>query len=223
VAGRPASADGAPGGAPHLDLDVRLSLGRLGLAFTLRSEARRLAVIGASGAGKSTLLRVVAGLERGARGRVVVDGTAWQDDDRGIRVPPWRRRVGWVPQDSILFPHVDVRANLGWTAPDPAALDHVARVLEIDGLLGRRPRNLSGGERQRVALGRAILARPKLLLLDEPFAAVDKRLRGRLVDELGQLSREADLPFILVSHDDTDVAALADAVWRVADGRLEKV
>jgi len=216
----------APGRSPGnsgINLSVRLHLGRLPLAFDLTSTARRIAIVGPSGSGKSTLLRILAGLERRARGRLAFDGEDWQDDERRLHRPPWQRRVGWVPQDSILFPHADVRANLAWTNPTAERLQHVAGVLEIAALLDRRPRNLSGGERQRVALGRAILSAPKLLLLDEPFAAVDRRLRGRLAEELRQLSHESDLPFVLVSHDDGDVASLADEVWRIESGRLDRV
>jgi molybdate transport system ATP-binding protein len=206
-----------------LDLGVALDLGPTHLDLRLASGARTIALVGPSGAGKSSCLRVLAGVERRGVGRLVVNGAVWQDSAARRFVPPWLRRVGWVPQDAALFPHCSVRENLAWTGPDADALAQIAALLEIAPLLDRRPRNLSGGERQRVALGRALLARPDLLLLDEPFAALDRPLRRRVATAVASLCRERALPLVFVSHDDADVTSLAEEIWSLGDGRLTRV
>lgn len=210
----------APG--PVLSIDVQLALGALSLRLRLSSAARRIAICGPSGAGKSSGLRVLAGLERRARGRVVALGEPWQDDARGLFVPPWRRAVGWVPQDAHLLPHRSVRDNLRWGAPEGEGVAEIARLLAIEGLLDRRPRNLSGGERQRVALGRALLCRPRLLLLDEPLSALDRAHRGRVAEVIAEVTRRQALPLVLVSHDERDVASLCDEVWEMDEGVLRR-
>jgi molybdate transport system ATP-binding protein len=201
-----------------LDVDVRLRLGSLSLAVAWQTRARTVALTGPSGSGKSTILRILAGLEQRAVGRVRFDGTTWQD--AGVRVPPHDRRVGWVPQDGCLFPHLSVRGNLAYAGAPDADVRALADRLGIGALLDRRPRNLSGGERQRVALGRALLSRPRLLLLDEPFAALDDDLRARLADDLASIGRERSLPVVVVSHHAADVEALAEERWTIADGAL---
>ena len=202
----------------ELVLDIRFE--SCAMRLELDSRARALAIVGPSGAGKSTFLRALAGLERRARGRIVAAGAVWQDDACHIHVPAWQRRVGWVPQDALLFPHLDVRRNLGYAHPDVGEVQSMAEWLEIAPLLARRPRRLSGGERQRVALGRALLSRPRLLLLDEPFAALDRPLRGRVAARLASFCAERDIRLALVSHYEEDVATLADETWMLAGGRL---
>lgn len=206
----------------RLDVALDLAVGRLRLALTLRTDALRVALVGPSGIGKSTALRALAGLERRGTGVVRVAGDTWQDSAAGRFVPPHARRVGWVPQDGCLFPHLSVRGNLGYAGASASAIVGLADRLGLAGLLDRRPRHLSGGERQRVALGRALLAEPRLLLLDEPFAALDDELRARLAGELAELCRERGLPCVVVSHHPGDVAALADEVWAIAGGRTER-
>ena len=201
-------------------VDLRLSLGALEFRAELASDSRAVAVVGPSGAGKSTFLRILAGLERRARGRVEVDGRVWLDSEGGTFVPPWERRVGWVPQDALLFPHLDVRRNLTYGAPDTERVREIAGLLEVEGLLARRPRNLSGGERQRVALGRALLSRPSLLLLDEPLSALDRPLRSDVARRVRELVEREGIPLFLVSHDEQDAAVLARERWHLADGRL---
>lgn len=204
--------------------DVSVPLGHGDLRLTLATEKSAVAVVGPSGAGKSTLLRVLAGVEKRARGRVVVSGDAWLDSAAGIDTPPWERRVGWVPQEASLFPHLSVRQNLVYAAAateDDAA--EMAEMLEVAPLLERRPRRLSGGERQRVALGRALLSRPRLLLLDEPFAALDRPLRIKLARLVRKLADERSLPLVIVSHDDQDADILAYEQWHLGEGGLELV
>ncbi len=203
-----------------LRVELRVPLGGIELDVALRTRARAVAVVGPSGSGKSTLLRVLAGVEARGRGLVEVDGTRWQDPERGVLVPAWERRVGWVPQDALLFPHLSVAQNLGYAGAEPDELRAVARRLRIEGLLDRRPRRLSGGESQRVALGRALLSRPALLLLDEPFSALDRPLRLELARTVRAWTEERGLPLVLVSHDEEDADILADERLHLVDGRL---
>ena len=200
-------------------IDLRLPVGVGSVALRLASDAAVVGVVGPSGAGKSTLLRVLAGLERRGVGSVRALGEAWQTPGRFV--PPWQRRVGWVPQDAVLFPHLSVRENLGYAGANPAsAIEEIASWLGVENLLTRAPRHLSGGERQRVALGRALLARPRLLLLDEPFSALDRPLRNRLARELAARCRGAGLPVVLVTHDEADLAAFTAERWDFAQGTL---
>jgi molybdate transport system ATP-binding protein len=203
-------------------LDVQVGEGGPRLEARLVSTAPRIALAGPSGAGKTTLVRVLAGVEGRARGLVVHGGETWLDTTRSLCVPAWKRSVGWAPQDALLFPHLDVRANLGVGADPLEALADIAKGLEIEALLERRPRHLSGGERQRVAVGRALARRPKLLLLDEPFSALDRALRRRATAFVAEFVRLRHQPLVLVSHDAEDVAALADETWEVEHGRVER-
>jgi molybdate transport system ATP-binding protein len=186
----------------------------------LATRALRIAVVGPSGAGKTTFLRILAGLEP-ATGRIAVRGVTWLDGERRVRLPPWRRGAAWVPQEARLFPHRSARSNLAFGGATDEDVAAVAGRLGIEGLLDRMPRHLSGGECQRVALGRALLSHPRLLLLDEPFSALDRRRRDALSALLRELSVERDLPMVLVSHDERDVAALAEEVFEIADGCLQ--
>jgi ABC-type molybdate transport system ATPase subunit len=204
---------------PLLDIDVSLDVGALALRVRLATQARRIAIVGPSGAGKSTLLRIVAGLEPRATGTVRFAGDLWREGRRE-RVPTHRRRVGWVPQDVRLFPHRTVDANVRFAGASEEDARTLATQLGIAHLLGRRPRHLSGGEAQRVALARALLARPRLLLLDEPFAALDRKRRADLAALLRDAVTASGAALVLVTHDERDVAALAEAVYEMGDGTL---
>lgn len=202
--------------------DVRVPLSRGVLELRLQTARAAVAIVGPSGAGKSTLLRILAGVERRARGRVVMDGAPWLDTENGTHVPSWERAVGWVPQEASLFPHLAVRSNLAYAAH--AKSDEVAGIadmLEVGHLLERRPRRLSGGERQRVALGRALLSAPRLLLLDEPFSALDRPLRVKLARLVREWADTRSVALVLVSHDEQDTEILADEHWHMAEGGLE--
>ena len=205
----------------ELRVDVALRLGRTELSVQLATTSRTLAIVGPSGAGKTTLLRVLAGLERRATGAIEAFGIRWLGPS--LFVPPWERRIGWVPQEGCLFPHHTVRENLAWAGTTRDELGRVAELLEIAPLLDRAPRNLSGGERQRVAVGRALLSRPALLLLDEPFAALDRPLRQRVAGELASWCAAERIPRVLVTHDDGDVSRLADEVWHLCDGSVNRL
>ncbi len=193
--------------------------------FTLRLDAsageRVTAVFGPSGAGKTSLLEVVAGLRRPAAGRVVLNGRVLDDATSGTHVPPRHRRVGYVPQDDTLFPHLSVAANLSYArTASPAALARVADVLELGPLLGRRPARLSGGERRRVALGRALLASPEILLLDEPLTGLDAPLKERVLAHLARVRDAFRIPTLYVSHAPDEVLAIADEVLVLERGIL---
>lgn len=204
------------------DMDVGATLGALTLRARLRTNATRLAIVGPSGAGKSTLLRVLAGLERRATGHIQFRGKTWLGDEGRTWLQPWQRRAAWVPQDARLFPHLDVRRNLMFARAEDAGqeLPALAAQLGIERLLDRMPRHLSGGEAQRVSLGRALLARPGLLLLDEPFAALDRPRRAELAGLLRELADERDFAFVLVAHDERDVASLAGELCEMREGEL---
>jgi molybdate transport system ATP-binding protein len=208
----------------------------LTLAFTLRQgdflfeidqrlTTDALAVVGPSGAGKTTLLETIAGLRTPHSGEIVVDGRTLFSSSGRIDAPTRQRHMGFVPQDALLFPHMDVRRNILYGAgPEPrVAFARVLQMLEIAPLLDRRIDRLSGGERQRVALARALMASPSLLLLDEPLAALDPSLRWRIVPYLQRIREEIGLPMIVVSHDLELVEAIADTALELAAGRVASV
>ncbi len=199
-----------------LEIDVELRLPGRRARVALAADDRVVGIAGPSGAGKTTLLRVIAGLDRRAAGTVKVFGEVWQD--ASTFVPPWERRAGWVPQDGVLFPHLSVEENLTYAGRD--GIDAIVDLLAIRPLLGRAPRNLSGGERQRVALGRALLSRPRLLLLDEPFSALDRPLRARLSHEVATWCEERALPVVLVSHDEADLRTFGATAWAFGETGL---
>lgn len=206
-----------------ISMDVRVPLGSLELEARLDTTSTAVAIVGPSGAGKSTLLRILAGLEGRASGTIHFRGKTWLDTASGTQVPPWERKIGWVPQDSLLFPHLDVSRNLDYSGASPDEVVKMAELLGVGGLLDRMPRNLSGGERQRVALGRALLASPRLLLLDEPFSALDRPRRAEVAGVVRRLSEERGIPLVLISHDERDAELLADERWHLAHGRLTRV
>ncbi len=206
----------------HLGLDLEIPFTGGGLRVELNTASTRIAVVGPSGSGKSTILRILAGVERRAHGTVLVKEHCWQDSSNGTWVPSWDRRVGWVPQETLLFPHLTVRENLSYGGALPDWVSETAVLLQIEDLLDRRSRRLSGGERQRVALGRALLSKPRLLLLDEPFSALDRPLRGELSELVSDWALDRSVPIVLVSHDEEDAKWLAEERWHVGAGRLRK-
>ena len=202
----------------ELILDLSLSLGALRLEIDLRTPARVVALTGPSGSGKTSLLRVLAGLEARAEGTVASDGQILQQGRQ--RVPTWRRQVGWVPQEATLLPHRSVAANLGWSGATPRDVRAVALELGLLPLLDRQPRHLSGGERQRVALGRALLSQPRLLLLDEPFTALDEETRDQAVGAVQRHLQRTGARAVLVTHHLAAARELGAEVWALRKGRL---
>jgi molybdate transport system ATP-binding protein len=205
---------------------LRLPLGNFALEIDAVLDRRVTGIFGASGSGKTTLLETIAGLRRPAAGCVRLAGATLTDAAARRFVPPERRAIGYVPQEGALFPHLTVRENLRYgrkPLPDPTSgltLEHVAEVLEISALLARSVGALSGGEKQRVALGRALLSAPRLLLLDEPLAGLDAPLRERLLPYLVRVRDEFAVPMIYVTHSPDEVMALCDDVLILAAGRV---
>lgn len=209
-----------------LRVDVEKQLGEFSLAASFASEGRVTGLFGASGAGKSSLINMIAGLLRPDRGTIVIDGETVDDTAAGIHVPTWRRRIGYVFQDARLFPHLNVAQNLDYgrrmnrLAADPAQHTRVVDLLDIGALLDRRPGKLSGGERQRVALGRALLSKPRLLLLDEPLGALDEARKLEILPYLVRLRDEANVPMVYVSHDVAELRQLATQIVMLRQGRV---
>ncbi|MGE8568574.1 MAG: ATP-binding cassette domain-containing protein [Achromobacter sp.] len=201
---------------------------QLDAAFT--SSSKRIALFGPSGAGKSLTLRAVAGLLRPDAGRIEINGRVLFDSQAGICLPAQARRVAYLFQDYALFPHLTVAQNIafglrrGWRNPSRREVGPEARrwvdAFELGAIVGSYPGEISGGQKQRVALARALMLQPDILLLDEPFSALDAHLRGRMRQELSALQRQLDVPMLLITHDPADVDALADEVFEVRDGKV---
>ena len=212
-----------------LDIDVEHARGSFRLAATFAAQPGVTALFGRSGSGKSTLVDIVAGLIRPQRGRIVIDGTTLVDTDRGVCVPRHRRRVGYVFQDSRLFPHLSVRQNLlygRWFSRGPGGVTgdfgSIVELLGIAALVERTPDSLSGGEKQRVAIGRALLAHPRFLLMDEPLASLDEQRRAEILPYIERL-RDIGVPILYVSHSVVEVARLATTVVILSEGTVTAV
>lgn len=209
-----------------LVVDVRHRLGAFSLDVTFESEGRLTALFGRSGSGKTSIVNLVAGLMRPDDGRIVVDGTVLVDTSRRIVVPRHRRRVGYVFQEGRLFPHLSVRRNLlygRWFSTvreKRITFDQVVELLGLGHLLARGPAALSGGEKQRVAIGRALLSDPRLLLMDEPLASLDEQRKAEILPYIERLRDEMAIPVLYVSHAIAEVARLASTVVLLADGRV---
>lgn len=209
-----------------LSVSLRHRLGEFDLDVAFTSHAGVTAIFGPSGAGKTTIIDLVAGLGRPQDGRIALGDRVLVDTARGLFVPPHRRRVGYVFQDSRLFPHLDVRRNLlygHWFTPGAErreTLAHVVELLDLGSLLARAPARLSGGERQRVALGRALLTSPHLLLMDEPLASLDAARKTEILPYLERLRDELLIPIVYVSHEIAEVARLATTLVVIAAGRV---
>jgi molybdate transport system ATP-binding protein len=212
-----------------LEVAVRHRLGDFVLDAAFEATGGLIALFGRSGSGKTSLINVIAGLIRPDRGRVAIDGEVLTDAAAGIFLPPRRRHIGYVFQEGRLFPHMSVRQNLlygRWFASKggrAGEIEHVIELLGIGGLLGRRPANLSGGEKQRVAIGRALLARPHLLVMDEPLAALDDARKAEIMPYIERLRDEAGVPIVYVSHAVPEVTRLATTMVVMSEGRVAAV
>jgi molybdate transport system ATP-binding protein len=210
---------------------------RIELAFTLEQDgfelaidhdanSRVLALFGPSGSGKTTTLEVIAGLRAPVRGRIAIAGRELYSSEARLNLPPRQRGIGYVPQDALLFPHLDVRGNVLFGARRARmhgrrlAVDDVLALVEAGPLLDREVAGLSGGERQRVALARALMSSPDLLLLDEPLAAVDLPSRRRILASLGRIRDDLGVPLIYVTHDPAELRSVADTVIVLDQGRV---
>ncbi len=205
-----------------IELDIGLSRGAFTLSATLSGGDGITVLSGPSGSGKSTVASAVAGLVRPDRGRIAIGGETLFDNERGIDLPPARRRIGYVLQDALLFPHLSVRGNLTYSRrPGTLTLDQVTEILGIGHLLERKPAHLSGGERQRVAIGRALLSGPSLLIMDEPLANLDGARRAELMPFIETLRDDLRLPVLYITHNWPEIIRLADTVALIEDGNLK--
>ena len=218
-------------------VEVKKRVTAQGRTFSLEtdfaSESERLVLFGPSGSGKTLTIKAIAGLLRPDAGRIIIGGSILFDHRQNIDIPARHRNIGYVPQDYALFPHLNVADNLGFGLPKrwPGWLDREDRrrvtefleIFELTNLSASLPRDLSGGQRQRVALARALIRNPKLLLLDEPFSALDAILRAKMRQELLKIQEHFSIPVILITHDPEDVAALARTVVVYEHGRVSKI
>lgn len=209
-----------------VSVDIRHRQGDFNVEARFEGAGRLTALFGPSGSGKSTLINLIAGLIRPNEGRIEVDGKVLVDTRAGVYVPRHKRRIGMVFQDARLFPHMSVRSNLlygRWFTPAAERymeMDAIVDLLGIGTLLDRKPSNLSGGEKQRVAIGRALLSSPRLLLMDEPLAALDEARKGEILPYIERLRDEMKIPIVYVSHSVAEVARLASDVVVLAQGMV---
>jgi molybdate transport system ATP-binding protein len=209
-----------------LAVDVDKQLGALKLSVKFEASHGATALFGPSGAGKTSVVNMIAGLLKPDRGLISLDETVLFDTTKSINVPPHQRRIGYVFQEGRLFPHLSVRQNLDYgrrmsgASRDVSEFERIAALLDIDRLLDRRPGKLSGGERQRVAVGRALLMRPRLLLLDEPLASLDAGHKREILPYLVRLRDDAGIPIVYVSHSPAEVRRIATTVVRLDAGRV---
>ena len=202
---------------------IQLRQGGFSLDVSVETEAQAVAIVGPSGSGKTTMLDAVAGLRRPDAGLIQVGPKILFNSHNGINLLPHERRVGYVPQDLALFPHLTVQQNVLYGVSNSATEEQgrpVLEILEIQELLSRTTDGLSGGERQRVALARALMARPRILLLDEPLAALDVAFRDRILPYLDRVREELKIPMIYVSHVPDEISRIADWVIRLDAGQV---
>ncbi|MBW1942048.1 MAG: ATP-binding cassette domain-containing protein [Deltaproteobacteria bacterium] len=205
--------------ALEVSLKKRLTSFELDLSFTV-SEGALKVIIGPSGAGKSTIIRLIAGLERPDHGTIAYNGETWVDTEQGIFLPTQKRRVGFVFQDYTLFPHLSVYRNVAFSAQDTGEIERLLKLFGIFHLKDRMPQNISGGERQRCAICQNLARKPKVLLLDEPFSALDTENRRKLRRELKDLKEELSIPIIHVTHDLNEALVLGDDILSIVLGKM---
>jgi molybdate transport system ATP-binding protein len=209
-----------------LAVDIEKRLGDFSLSARFATGNGVTAVFGPSGAGKTTLVNMISGLLTPDHGRIAIDDTVLFDSERRINLPPHRRHIGYVFQEGRLFPHLSVKRNLDYgrrmcgLRPDGAQMQRIIGLLDIGHLVDRRPGKLSGGERQRIAIGRALLMRPRLLLLDEPLASLDVARKREILPYLERLRDEVGVPMVYVSHQAAELRRIATSVVRLSAGKV---
>jgi molybdate transport system ATP-binding protein len=208
-----------------ISVDIRKTLGPFTLDAWFKCDAGVTALFGRSGAGKTSIIQMIAGLTAPDNGRIVIDGDPVYDSSTGLDMAPERRNIGYVFQDARLFPHMNVRRNLEYgtrrnrrTEARNPGFDDVVDVLALGALLGRQPHGLSGGERQRVAIGRAMLSAPRLLLMDEPLASLDAERKWEILPFIDRIHRDFGTPIIYVSHSVDEILQLADEMVLIVNG-----
>ncbi len=212
---------------PLLQLDVSHTISGFSLDISVQNAATGItALFGRSGSGKTSLINLIAGLSRPDRGRIALGDLVLFDSERGIDLPPEQRRIGYVFQEGRLFPHLNIRGNLSYGMKrrgengQLASFDHVVGLLDLEYLLNRHPSSLSGGEKQRVAIGRALLSNPELLLLDEPLASLDATHKNEILPFLERLRGYSGIPIMYVSHNMEEIVRLADVMVLISEGRV---
>jgi molybdate transport system ATP-binding protein len=196
----------------YIDIDISFSC----------SEESLLVLIGPSGGGKSSIIRMISGLDKPDSGSIAFGGETWYDSDRRVFVPPQKRRLGYVFQDYTLFPHLTLYENAAFAAVDRKELEGLLEFFGIAHLRDQKPQNVSGGERQRCAICQALARKPQVLLLDEPFSALDVITRRFLREELKRMKDKLSIPFVYVTHDIGEALFLADEILPIVDGRIDK-
>ena len=206
-----------------LQISIRKRLSSFDLEMDLHCPAEMMTVIiGPSGAGKTTLIKIIAGLEQPDEGTIRFGTEVWLDTSRKIFLPPRKRRLGYVFQDYTLFPHLTVEENAAFAAKDRNKVQHLLELFNIAELRDRKPNAVSGGERQRCAICQALACEPRLLLLDEPFSALDVFTRRDLRDKVRTLKEELSLPMVYVTHDINQALYLADQLIPVVEGKIDE-
>jgi molybdate transport system ATP-binding protein len=215
----------APGGGAMIEVDIERRLGAFHLDVRFEAEAPIVGLFGRSGSGKTSVVNAIAGIVRPSRGTIRINEVCLFDAAKGIDVAPERRRIGYVFQDALLFPHMDVEANLLYgqrlRAPEDRLIEeaHVVELLGLRPLLRRKPQTLSGGEKQRVAIGRALLAQPRILLMDEPLASLDGPRKTEILAYIELLRDDLDIPIVYVTHSVSEITRLADRIVVLSDGK----
>lgn len=212
-----------------IDCELTARRGGFTLQVQYATNSRKIGLVGPSGSGKSSFLRLLAGLDRPLSGRIAFGGEVWFDSDRGVWVEPHRRSIGYVFQSSALFPHLDVRGNIHYahrrarTGGIELSLNDIIKRVGVEHLLDRNPANLSGGEKQRVAMARALASSPRLLLLDEPLASLDRDSKASILPFLTGLCRELKLPLVYVTHAVEELDEMAEEIVEMKSGQIVSV
>lgn len=208
-----------------IDACLHKTLGKNGFtiqAVLTAAPGSFYALSGGSGAGKTTFLRMISGLIRPDSGHLTVSGEVWYDSSSGYFLPPQKRRTGFVFQQTALFPHMSVRQNIDYASPDKIRTEWLLKLCGISEFRDRYPTSLSGGQKQRVAVARALSHNPGLLLLDEPFSALDPKLRGEMQDMIAGVQRETGITAVMVTHDSREIFRLASTVFQMENGKIIK-
>lgn len=212
----------------NLEITLRYTIGSFRLSLEFQTSAHLLAVSGPSGSGKTTLINIISGIIKPDSGMIKINGAKVFDSTDNINIPVYKRRIGYVFQDGRLFPHVNVRSNLlygKWFTRQESAIDFetIVKLLGLETLLSRGTAQLSGGERQRVAIGRALLSAPDLLLMDEPLASLDQERKNDILPYIERLRDDIKTPIVYVSHNPQEIERLADQILIIKDGMIENI